>query len=82
MRVGIAIAVLAGAGFALAQAGRAPELRAVSAPADGIVAPSGALLAAAEFDGPAHVGTGRHASAGGAAAPARRGVRRRLRAVA
>ncbi len=36
MRVGIAIAVLAGAGFALAQAGGAPELRAVSAPADGI----------------------------------------------
>ena len=55
MRVAIAIAVLAGAGFALAQAGGAPELRAVSAPADGIEAPSGALLAAAELDGPARL---------------------------
>jgi hypothetical protein len=55
MRVAIAIAVLAGAGFALAQVGGAPELRAVSAPADGIDVRGGTLLAAREFQTPAQL---------------------------
>ena len=55
MRVAIAIAVLGAAGLALAQVGGAPELRAVSAPADGIEARGGALLAAREFQTPAQL---------------------------
>jgi hypothetical protein len=53
MRVVLLLAVLAASGFAFAQAGGAPELRAVSAPAQAIEARDGALLAAREFSGPA-----------------------------
>jgi hypothetical protein len=53
MRVVLLLAVLATSGFALVHAGGAPELRAVSAPAQAIEAREGALLAAREFRGPA-----------------------------
>ena len=55
MRAAGALALVVAAGVALASVGGAPELRAVRAPAKGIEAPSGALLAAAEFDGPARL---------------------------
>jgi hypothetical protein len=55
MRAVLVLGVLAAAGVALAQAGGAPELRAVRGQAEGIEARSGALLAAAEFDGPARL---------------------------
>jgi hypothetical protein len=55
MRAAGALALLVAAGVALATAGGAPDPRAVQAPADGIEAPSGALLAVAEFDGPARL---------------------------
>jgi hypothetical protein len=55
MRAAGALVLLLAAGVALASAGGAPDLRAVRAPAGAIEAPSGALLAAAEFDGPARL---------------------------
>jgi Lipoprotein LpqB beta-propeller domain len=55
MRVAIAVAVLAGAGLALGQAGGAPDLRVVSAPVESIEAREGALLAVQEFSGPARL---------------------------
>ena len=55
MRAAGALALFVAAGVGLATAGGAPDLRAVRAPAAGIEAPSGALLAAAEFDGPARL---------------------------
>lgn len=55
MRAAGALALVVAAGVALATAGGAPDLHAVRAPAGGIEAPSGALLAAAEFDGPARL---------------------------
>jgi hypothetical protein len=55
MRATGALALLVAAGVALATVGGAPAPRAVQAPADGIDAPSGALLAVAEFDGPARL---------------------------
>jgi hypothetical protein len=55
MRAAGALALVVAAGAALATAGGAPDLRAVHAPARGIQAPGGALLAAAEFDGPARL---------------------------
>jgi hypothetical protein len=55
MRVVLALVLLVASGLALSRAGDAPELRAVSAPTEGIEAPGGALLAAVEFDGPARL---------------------------
>jgi hypothetical protein len=55
MRAAGALILVVAAGVALATAGGASDLRAVRAPASGIEAPSGALLAAAEFDGPARL---------------------------
>ena len=55
MRAAGALALVVAAGVALASTGGAPDLRAVRAPASGIEAPSGALLAAAEFNGPARL---------------------------
>lgn len=55
MRAVGALALVLAAGVAVATAGGAPDLRAVRAPAGGIEAPGGALLAAAEFDGPARL---------------------------
>lgn len=55
MRAALALALAAAAGLALATGGGAPELRAVGAPAVGIEARGGALLAAREFDGPARL---------------------------
>jgi hypothetical protein len=55
MRLAGALVLVVAAGVALATAGGPTDLRAVRAPAGGIEAPSGALLAAAEFDGPARL---------------------------
>ncbi len=55
MRAAAALILIVAAGVALATAGGATDLRAVHAPAGGIEAPNGALLAAAEFDGPARL---------------------------
>jgi hypothetical protein len=55
MRAVGALALVVAAGVGLATAGGAPDLRAVRAPAGGIETPGGALLAAAEFDGPARL---------------------------
>jgi hypothetical protein len=55
MRAAGALILVVAAGVALATAGGASDLRAVRAPATGIEAPDGALLAATEFDGPARL---------------------------
>jgi hypothetical protein len=55
MRAALTIAAIAAAGLGVATAGGDSELRAVRAPADGIEARDGALLAAVEFDGPARL---------------------------
>jgi hypothetical protein len=56
VRAVLVLALIVAAGLGLATAGGGPELRAVDAPAVGIEARGGgALLAAAEFDGPARL---------------------------
>ena len=55
MRAAGLLGLVVAAGVALATTGGATDLRSVRAPAAGIEAPSGALLAAAEFDGPARL---------------------------
>lgn len=55
MRAAAALALVVVAGVAVAMAGGPPDLSAVRAPAGAIEAPGGALLAAAEFDGPARL---------------------------
>jgi hypothetical protein len=55
MRAALALVLLVAAGLGLATESGGPELRAVKTPAAGIEAPSGALLAATEFDGPARL---------------------------
>jgi hypothetical protein len=55
MRVALALALIAVGGCAVERAGDGPDLRAVDAPANGIEARKGALLAALEFGGPARL---------------------------
>jgi hypothetical protein len=55
MRAAAVLALVVAAGVALATADGVPDLRVVRAPAGGIEARSGALLAAVEFDGPARL---------------------------